>query len=61
MMKYGGIYLDNDVFVIRSLHKFRKYELALGWPQNESMGTQASLKHFQLNFNGAFQQFVVIL
>ena len=26
MMKYGGIYLDNDVYVIKNLDKYRKFE-----------------------------------
>ena len=42
MMKYGGIYLDNDIFVLRNLHKYRKYEMAIGWPTDEPMGTQVS-------------------
>jgi hypothetical protein len=42
MMKYGGIYLDNDIFVVHNLHKYRKYELAIGWPTDEPMGTQVS-------------------
>ena len=35
MMQYGGIYLDNDVFVIRSLDKYRKYEIAMNWDENQ--------------------------
>ena len=30
-MTYGGIYLDNDVYVVNSLNKYRKYEMTLGW------------------------------
>ena len=26
MIKYGGIYLDNDVYVIKNLDKYRKFE-----------------------------------
>lgn len=44
MMKYGGIYLDNDVYVVHNLDKYRKFELAIGWPLNEPMGTQVSLQ-----------------
>ena len=40
LMKYGGIYIDSDVFVLRSMQKFRKFEFALGWPKNETLGTQ---------------------
>lgn len=30
-MTYGGIYLDNDIYVVNSLDKYRKYEMTLGW------------------------------
>lgn len=32
MRKYGGIYLDSDVYVVKSMHQFRKFEFAIGWP-----------------------------
>lgn len=38
LRKYGGIYLDNDVYVIKPLHQFRRFELTLGWPENQFMG-----------------------
>ena len=50
MIKYGGIYLDNDVYVIRSLDKYRKFELALGWAQNDTMGTQVIIAHRNCRF-----------
>lgn len=50
MMKYGGIYLDNDVYVVHNLDKYRKFELALGWPLNEPMGTQVMIGHRNCRF-----------
>ena len=44
MMHYGGIYLDNDVYVIRNLDKYRKFELAIAWDQHQFIGTQVSEK-----------------
>lgn len=35
---FGGIYLDNDVYVVKSLHSFRKYEFSLGWPEGQFLG-----------------------
>lgn len=35
LMTYGGIYLDNDVYVVNSLDKYRKYEMTLGWEATE--------------------------
>lgn len=38
---YGGIYLDNDVYVIGSFNEFRVYEMSLGWYHDEdSIGSQ---------------------
>lgn len=39
LMKYGGIFLDNDVYVVHNLDKYRQFEMTLGWPRNESLGT----------------------
>lgn len=38
LRKYGGIYLDNDVYVVKPLHKFRRYEFVIGWPENQYLG-----------------------
>ena len=43
-MQYGGIYLDNDVFVIQSLDKYRKFEIAMNWDENQFLGNQVSIK-----------------
>lgn len=40
LRKYGGIYLDNDVFVCQSLDVFRKFEFTLGWDENQFLGNQ---------------------
>ena len=50
LMKYGGIYLDNDVFIIRSLDKYRKYELAISWDENQLMGNQVIIAHKDARF-----------
>lgn len=50
MMKYGGIYLDNDVYVIRSLDVYRQFEMVLGWAQNDTMGTQVLIGHRNCRF-----------
>lgn len=39
----GGIYLDTDVLVLNNLDAFRRYEVALGCPDNENIGTQVLL------------------
>ena len=40
MMKYGGIYLDNDVYVIQNLDKYRKFEIAMNWDVGQFLGSQ---------------------
>lgn len=40
VMKYGGIYLDNDMYVIRSLDKYRKFEATVSWRSNDLLGNQ---------------------
>ena len=30
LLEFGGIYLDRDVYVVKSLDKFRRYEMAVG-------------------------------
>lgn len=38
LLKYGGISLDNDAYVVQNLDKYRKYELTVGWPDNGTIG-----------------------
>lgn len=40
MNKYGGIYLDNDVFVCQSLDTFLKYEFTLNWDDGQFLASQ---------------------
>ena len=50
LMKYGGIFLDNDVFVVKSLNHFRKFEFTIGWPHGEFLGTQVLIGHNNARF-----------
>lgn len=50
LMEYGGIFLDNDVYVVQNLNKFRKFEMALGWDDNECMGTQVIIANKNARF-----------
>ena len=46
LMHYGGIYLDNDVYVVRSLNKYRKYEMTVSWDRDsEGVGVQVLIAH----------------
>ena len=39
--------LDEDVFVVKNLNQFRHFELSLGWPRGQNMGTQVVVAHKQ--------------
>jgi len=49
-MEYGGIFLDNDVYVVQNLNKFRKFEIALGWDENLCIGTQVLIANKNARF-----------
>ena len=50
LMEYGGIFLDNDVYVVQNLNKFRKFEMALGWDDNQCIGTQVLITNKNARF-----------
>ncbi|RWS05593.1 uncharacterized protein B4U79_07596 [Dinothrombium tinctorium] len=50
LMDFGGIFLDNDVFVVKSLKKFLKFEFSIGWPINDYLGTQVLIAHKNARF-----------
>lgn len=50
LMECGGIYIDTDTLVLRSLDRFRHFEMALGWPLGGYIGTQVLLAHKDARF-----------
>ncbi|XP_067123869.1 uncharacterized protein [Centruroides vittatus] len=50
LMKYGGVFLDSDVYVVKSLHYYRRFEFALGWPPKQFLGTQVLIAHRNSRF-----------
>jgi mannosyltransferase OCH1-like enzyme len=49
LMNYGGIFLDNDVYVVNSLNKYRKFEMTLSFENEDdsmsAIGNQVLLAH----------------
>lgn len=45
LLQYGGIVLDEDVFVVRNLDRYRHFEAAVGWPAGQHMGSQVVVAH----------------
>ena len=54
LIKYGGIILDQDVFVVRNLDRFRHFELAIGWPEKQNIGSQVIMAHKDARFLGLY-------
>ena len=50
LKKYGGIYLDNDIYVINKLDKYRHFEYVLGWPDGEWIGNMMMMGHKDARF-----------
>ena len=50
LKKYGGIYLDNDIYVINKLDKYRHFEFVLGWPDGEWIGNMLLMGHKDARF-----------
>ncbi|GAB6024863.1 hypothetical protein CHUAL_009977 [Chamberlinius hualienensis] len=50
LMRYGGIFLDNDIYIVRPLHHFRHYEMTIGWDEGQYLGTQVILAHKDARF-----------
>ncbi|CAF0830447.1 unnamed protein product [Didymodactylos carnosus] len=51
LMKYGGIFADNDLYVVRNLDKFRHFEMTLGWIENDpGLGTMIYIAHKHARF-----------
>jgi hypothetical protein len=56
LMSYGGIYLDNDVYVVQNLDRFCHFEMTIGWPEGESLGCQILIAHQNARFLKAWLQ-----
>lgn len=50
LIENGGIYLDTDMMVVRSLDRFRHFEMAVGWPEKEYLGSQILVAHKDARF-----------
>lgn len=50
LRKYGGIYLDKDSYLVRSLDKYRNYETTIGWPPGDWFGNMIIVAHKRSEF-----------
>ena len=54
LRKYGGMYLDNDIYVINKLDKYRRFEFVLGWPDGEWIGNMLMMANRDARFTTQF-------
>lgn len=46
LMSHGGMFFDNDVYVVKSLNEFRKYEMSVSWDSDKvTVGNQVFIAH----------------
>ncbi|KAF6203134.1 hypothetical protein GE061_003550 [Apolygus lucorum] len=50
LMTYGGIFLDGDSYIVRSLDDFRKFEFTLGWQKEGGISNQVIIAHRNARF-----------
>ena len=51
LMSFGGIYLDNDVYLVNSLDKYRKFEMVIGWEKVDNVtGSQVLIANRNARF-----------
>jgi hypothetical protein len=50
LSEYGGIYLDNYVFIIQNLNKYRKFEMTIEWNPTQYLGNQVLIAHKDARF-----------
>lgn len=50
LMEYGGIFLDNDSYIVKSLDKFRNFEMTLGWQDEGNLSNQVIIANKNARF-----------
>ncbi len=50
LKRFGGIYLDNDAYVIRCLDKYRKFEAVVNYDGYDPLGNQVIIAHKNARF-----------
>lgn len=50
LMKYGGVYLDADCYLVKSIDNYRRYEMVLNWDEGQFLGNQVLIAHKDARF-----------
>ncbi|CAG2172657.1 unnamed protein product, partial [Oppiella nova] len=56
LREFGGIYLDRDVYVIKSLNEFFKYEMTIDFQSKNELGSQVLIAHKNSRFLRLFYE-----
>ncbi|KAK7584161.1 hypothetical protein V9T40_005124 [Parthenolecanium corni] len=50
LKRYGGIFIDNDVYLVKNMDEFRRFEMTLEIVDEKSFGTQTLVAHRDARF-----------
>lgn len=50
LRRYGGIFIDNDVYLVQNMDRFRRFEMAVEIPDIKSIGTMTLVAHKDARF-----------
>ena len=50
LQEFGGIYLDRDMYVVKSLNEFLKYKMTVSWNLGLNLGSQILIGHKNARF-----------
>lgn len=50
IMQFGGVFLDNDCYVIKNINDYRKFEISMNWDENQFLGSQVIIAHKNARF-----------
>ena len=56
MIEFGGIYLDRDVYVVKSLDPLRKFEMTIDFEDTGALGSQVLIGHKNARYLKLFLQ-----
>jgi hypothetical protein len=50
LKEFGGIYIDRDVYIVKSMDIFRKFEMTINWDEDQYIGSQVLVAHRNARF-----------
>lgn len=50
IMTYGGIFLDNDCYLVKNIDNYRRFEISMNWDEGQYLGSQVIIAHKDARF-----------